>query len=163
AAIAFISFFNRDDDDGNAEFNQMLVEYLRVISSQINALRQEMHGRFDHVDKQLNAIHTTLDRGVAVLRRSINNFAVPALMTLQDIRTAIEALYHTTNFKLDELLQREFEEVIDRIDNYVTGITPRDTLTREEYFNILRVLEKVILKQSSSSTFNGTVYNDYSA
>ncbi len=162
-AIAAITFFNDDKEETNSEFNQMLIAYLSVISQQIATLRQEMHGRFDHIEKQLEAIHTTLEKSVNVISRAIHHLAVPTLISLQEMRTAIEMLYQTSNFKLDESLFREFEEIMDKIDNYTHGIIPINTLKQEEYTNTLRVLEKVILNHSSSPTFNGTVYRDMTA
>lgn len=162
-AIAALSFFNDDKKETNSEFNQMLIAYLSVISKQIATLRQEMHGRFDHVDRQLEAIHTTLEKSVNVISRAIHHLAVPTLISLQEMRTAIEMLYQTSNFKLDESLFREFEEIIDKIDNYTHGIIPINSIKQEEYTNTLRVLEKVILNHSSSPTFNGTVYRDMTA
>jgi hypothetical protein len=161
AVISAISLFCRDDDDNSDQFNQMMVQYFTAISQQITTLRHEMHTRFDEVDKKLAAIHSTLEKGITVLRKDIKDFAVPTLTSLQDIRSSIFSLYRTLNFKLDETLLHDFEEVIDKIDNYVQRIQ-NNALNEKEYAETLRLLEKVILKQSPSPTFNGTLYTDMS-
>ena len=159
AVLSAISLFSRDDDDNSGQFNQMLIQYFTAISQQIATLRHEMHSRFDDVDKKLFAIHSTLEKGITVLRKDIFDFAFPTLASLQDIRSSIFSLYRTVNFKLDETLLRDFEEVTDKIDNYVQHIQEH-ALDEKEYADTLRLLEKVILKQSSSPSFNGTLYTD---
>ena len=164
-AIALFSFFDRDDEeDPNAQFYQLLMEHLAIISNQIATVRKEMHGRFDHVDKQLEAIHKTLVKGMENLNQTVNktvhNLAVPTLISLQEIRTAIEALYHSANYKLDQLLLHDSEKTIRRVDDYTRGVIPRNLLKQQEYTQILSELEDIILRHSADPAFNGTLYND---
>ncbi len=165
AAIALFSFFDRDEEeDTNAQFYQLLMEHLAILSNQIATVRKEMHGRFDHVDKQLEAIHMTLQKGMhdlgQTVHKTVHNLAVPTLLSLQEIRTAIEALYHSANYKLDLLLLHDFEKTIGRVDDYTGGVIPRNVLNQLEYNKILSALENIILRQSASAAFNGTLYND---
>ncbi len=158
-AISAFTLFNDDGNDGD-QFNQMLAEYLGAISQQVATVRTEMHGRFDRVEKQLETIHRTLERSTDILKQSIHDAAVPTLATVQQTRTAIEELSYACNFKFDELLFREFEKAVVKIDNYTNDIIPRSSLKREKYFSTLASLENAILNHSSSQTFNGAVYKD---
>ena len=163
AALSAITLFCREENENDDGFKQMVKDYLVTIYHQVENIRQEMHGRFDHVDRQLEAIHKTLEIGINVLNKNLNNLAVPVLVSVHQIKSAIETLYRTCNSRLDESLLREFEDAVDKVDNFINGIIPHEAMTESEYFSTARILEKVILKQSSSPSSNESVYRDFSA
>lgn len=163
AALSVITLFCREENETDNGFNRMVMDYLETISHQVENVRREMHGRFDHVDRQLEAILKTLETGINVLNKNLNNLAVPVLVSLHQIRTAIETLYRTSNSRLDESLLREFEDAVDKVDNFINGIIPHEAMKEMDFFSTARILEKVILKQSSSPSSNESVYRDFSA
>jgi hypothetical protein len=132
AGLAIAKAFS---DSGGPSADEMILEQLGVIKQMIAALGEQMHERFDRVDKALNTIYTEFSRNFAAIdfRLGVIQGQLTQLQSaLNEIDAKLDAIQRTQYLLAQDAALRDLDQAREEMSRFdpVTNPMGRETFTR---------------------------------
>lgn len=148
---------------------EVILEEIGKLREQVQTLHQDMHGRFDRVDFQLNAIFEGIDNGFRVIHRQLNEGNAETWRRLAKIQRELEehadklqGIRHSTISQGEMIVERldatEIESCVRRKETF--GTRPNETWFVECLGNIRALATSGHLEQLQLTERDGNPTNN---
>lgn len=156
AGITLSGLF-QDEDESNSAFNELLLANLHHISAQIEQTRDEMHHRFNHLDKKVVDLHLHLRETFKGLTTTMVRHYSSLCYDLKKTEHDLSILWKELEYKHDQLFLLPLQEHLDTITFYKER-HGTDRIPSKKFGKLCTALERWLLIPPNSCGFNGTLY-----